>query len=263
MKGLASSHNTTGRNTQTESSGRQPHGLALVERNIEPPLIEAASGIAVIDSELRYVQVSDWLARLHGLPAGEHPGKTVREIVPQLASTVEPLMRRILATGEPAFNIELQGEVAGDPGVLHRWNLSYIPLYQDDGKPDGICVLVNEMTESRQAPVSRTLNASVAAAPDEAGLQSKIHALKDVALALTTAAEVLEEAGESGRMGALDVESGIDFEEEVRAFEVHLIKRALKQTRGNQKQAAYLLKMKHTTLHTKIKRYGIAPLASI
>jgi PAS domain S-box-containing protein len=261
MKGFASSQNTLPHNTEAISSNRMQGRLTLVEQNSLQPISESTPGIAVIDSELRYVQVSDWLARLHGLPAGEHLGKTVREVVPQLASTVEPVLERILATGEPAFNIELQGEAAGEPGVLHRWKLSYIPLSEDGGKPHGICVLVSEITKSAHSPQpseSRKLVAVEEAAPDKKSLQNRIHALKDVALALATAAEVLEEAEESGRMAALDVESGIDFDEEVRSFEVHLITRALKQTRSNQKQAARLLKMKHTTLHTKIKRYGIA-----
>ena len=51
--------------------------------------------------------------------------------------------------------------------------------------------------------------------------------------------------------------SGIDLDEEVKKFEVFLIERALERTKGSQKQAALLLKLKHTTLNAKIKRYEI------
>lgn len=52
-------------------------------------------------------------------------------------------------------------------------------------------------------------------------------------------------------------EAGIDLEEEVKKFEIYLIERALERTGGSQVQAARLLKLKHTTLNAKIKRYEI------
>jgi DNA-binding NtrC family response regulator len=55
----------------------------------------------------------------------------------------------------------------------------------------------------------------------------------------------------------LDVRRGIDFYDEVRRFEVSLIKQALFYTNGKQTAAASLLNLNPTTLHTKIKFYGI------
>ncbi|MGH9899570.1 MAG: helix-turn-helix domain-containing protein [Pyrinomonadaceae bacterium] len=51
----------------------------------------------------------------------------------------------------------------------------------------------------------------------------------------------------------------IDFYAEVERFERNLIERALARTSGNQTQAARLLKLKLTTLNSKIKLYGITP----
>lgn len=48
-----------------------------------------------------------------------------------------------------------------------------------------------------------------------------------------------------------------DFYDEVRRFEISLIRRALKMTHGSQIRAAELLKLNATTLNTKIKNYGI------
>lgn len=55
----------------------------------------------------------------------------------------------------------------------------------------------------------------------------------------------------------IKLEKEMNFDEEVKNFEVHLIERALEKTGGNQREAARLLKLKHTTLHSKIKRYEI------
>lgn len=54
-----------------------------------------------------------------------------------------------------------------------------------------------------------------------------------------------------------DLDQPTDFYEEVRRFEIALIKRALKQTNGNQAGAARLLGLNQPTLHGKIKQYGI------
>ena len=51
----------------------------------------------------------------------------------------------------------------------------------------------------------------------------------------------------------------VAFYEEVRRFEAGLIRRALARTGGNQKAAAALLGVNHTTLHTMTRRYGIDP----
>jgi len=57
---------------------------------------------------------------------------------------------------------------------------------------------------------------------------------------------------------AVNVKNGIDFYHEVERFEIDLIQRALDRTGGHQTRAAYLLKIKVTTLNSKIKRYHIA-----
>ena len=49
-----------------------------------------------------------------------------------------------------------------------------------------------------------------------------------------------------------------DFYEEVRRFEIDIIKRALLQTAGHQVRAAKLLNLKVTTLNSKIKHYNIS-----
>jgi len=56
---------------------------------------------------------------------------------------------------------------------------------------------------------------------------------------------------------SLSVETGVDYYEEVRRFEVDLIMRALMQTAGHQRRAARLLNLKVTTLNSKIKLFNI------
>ena len=60
-----------------------------------------------------------------------------------------------------------------------------------------------------------------------------------------------------GASDAIDVGRGVNFYEEVKRFEIDLIRRALDQTAGHQSRAARLLGLNATTLNSKIKSYNI------
>jgi transcriptional regulator with GAF, ATPase, and Fis domain len=84
----------------------------------------------------------------------------------------------------------------------------------------------------------------------EATIDSRLDALKEVALTLLGAVDSLRSAQPS------PVQS-VRLQEEVQRFETDLIRTALERTGGNQARAARLLGVKHTTLNAKIKRYKI------
>ena len=92
-------------------------------------------------------------------------------------------------------------------------------------------------------------------------VRNRIQRLVDLADSLFKEAQSLardkEFAEESNRLQTLNLSQGIDFYDEVQRFETGLIRLALDQTRGHQAQAARLLKIKPTTLNSKIKLYGI------
>ena len=61
----------------------------------------------------------------------------------------------------------------------------------------------------------------------------------------------------SAHLKTLNMAEGIDFYKEVERFEIELIRLALDRTHGCQAKAARLLKIKPTTLNSKIKLLGI------
>jgi len=83
---------------------------------------------------------------MNGRSVAEHLGKPVREVLPAIAPTLEPLLGRILETGEPALNIEVTGETPAQPGITRFWRASYFPLASD-----GIGAIVVEDTARRHA----------------------------------------------------------------------------------------------------------------
>jgi transcriptional regulator with GAF, ATPase, and Fis domain len=91
----------------------------------------------------------------------------------------------------------------------------------------------------------------------EEAVTNRIEALKDLSLTISTALEAIGTLEFLGIDQPIDIESGIDFYDEVRRFEIFLIQRALKHTAGCQSRAATLLRLKPTTLNSKIRAYNI------
>lgn len=61
----------------------------------------------------------------------------------------------------------------------------------------------------------------------------------------------------AGKSGSIDLSHGVSFYDEVKNYEIDLIRRALDQTGGHQSRAARLLGLNATTLNSKIKSYNI------
>lgn len=61
----------------------------------------------------------------------------------------------------------------------------------------------------------------------------------------------------AGASNEIDLARGVNFYDEVKRFEIDLIRRALDQTGGHQSRAARLLGLNATTLNSKIKSYNI------
>ena len=106
-------------------------------------------GLAFVDRELRFLRVNEVLARINGLPASEHIGRRVPEVLPVLWPVLEPLYSRVLGTGERVLNHELSGELPAEPGETHHWLSSFYPV-RDGGRVSGVGVAVVDITERKR-----------------------------------------------------------------------------------------------------------------
>ena len=90
---------------------------------------------------------------------------------------------------------------------------------------------------------------------------ARLDNIRDMASALLEEAESLDHenalAEASVAIDRLNLRSGVNFFEEVRRFEMTLIRRALELTGGNQARAARILGLGTTTLNYKIKSYDM------
>ena len=115
----------------------------------------APIGWALLDPELRFLRINDCLAAMNGLPAQDHIGRMVWEVVPNLEPKATALLRRVLETGEPVLDAELCGETPAQPGAKRYWQASYYPVRTRAGRTAGASVIVKEITERKQAEEER------------------------------------------------------------------------------------------------------------
>ncbi|MBD2730319.1 PAS domain S-box protein [Nostoc sp. FACHB-892] len=116
---------------------------------IESIYQSAPIGLNVLDTNLRFVRINQRLAQINGFSVEEHIGRTIRELLPNIADTAEELLRPVLEKGEPLLNVEIRGETPAQPGVERVWLESFLPL-KDGDRIIGINTVCQEITEQIQ-----------------------------------------------------------------------------------------------------------------
>ncbi len=111
----------------------------------------APIGLGFWDCNLRYVRVNDALARINDRPAADHIGRTLDEVIPELAPVIEPVARRVLETRTAVVALQVTGGTQAAPNVARHWLASYYPVLAPDGETLGVGALVEEITDRRRA----------------------------------------------------------------------------------------------------------------
>ncbi len=106
-------------------------------------------GLAVLDRNLRYVQINEVLAAANGPSVAEHLGRTIREVLPGAADVIEPLARKVMG-GEPITQVRIEIEVPSLPGELSEWEIAYLPINGPDGESLGMLAHAENLTMQRK-----------------------------------------------------------------------------------------------------------------
>ncbi|MCZ4124672.1 SpoIIE family protein phosphatase [Streptomyces sp. H39-S7] len=109
-------------------------------------------GMAVYDTDLRFVRLNDALARINGLPAEQHLGRRLSEVLPGLnGAEIEAVMQQVLESGEPVVDARSHGITPADPSRERAWSASYFRLEERNGRILGVSSTIIEVTERFQA----------------------------------------------------------------------------------------------------------------
>lgn len=116
----------------------------------------APVGLALVDTNLRYLAVNERLAEMHRLPVARFIGRRLLEVIPELIDEVEPRIRRALA-GETLKDIETRYRPQGPDALVLR--TSYQPVHDAAGEIVGVSVAVVDIAGHGLAPKSNDLEA--------------------------------------------------------------------------------------------------------
>jgi PAS domain S-box-containing protein len=110
----------------------------------------APIGLAFLSPDCRYLQINQRLTEICGISVEGHLGRTVRDCVPALASSVEAIVRSIMETGEPVTGIEVAGQRA-DQTEERFWITHWHPQRGPSGNIVGVNVAAEEITERKRS----------------------------------------------------------------------------------------------------------------
>ncbi|MFF5786562.1 SpoIIE family protein phosphatase [Streptomyces sp. NPDC012693] len=122
--------------------------LALSDRLVS----QSPIGLAVLDTDLRYVLVNPTLERINGLPAAGHIGRRIGEMLPLVdTAALEASLRDVLATGIPLLDQPIVGRTPADPDRDHAWSVSFYRLEGAEDRVLGVAASIIDVTERHLA----------------------------------------------------------------------------------------------------------------
>ncbi|MFF7353965.1 SpoIIE family protein phosphatase [Streptomyces filipinensis] len=141
-------HYALGLATDRTTLRQVERGVALSTRLVT----QAPIGLAILDTDLRYVVVNPALASMHGVAEAEHVGRRFGEILPGAPfQDAETAMRRVLETGVPVVDRQVVGRTRADPEGDHAWAVSLYRLEDQHANVLGVANVVVDVTDRYQA----------------------------------------------------------------------------------------------------------------
>jgi len=108
----------------------------------------APVGLSLLDAELRYVRVNERFAAITGKPVEEHIGRSLAEVIPEVARVSEPVYRRVLETGEAVLDLEMTTSTPAWSGTAL---VNRSPVKNGSGNVVGVSTVVQDITERKRA----------------------------------------------------------------------------------------------------------------
>jgi DNA-binding NtrC family response regulator len=135
---------------------------------------------------------------------------------------------------------------------IHKYNVENARQISENLRPEVLSLLENYYYPGNVRELENIIErAVVIAQTDEITIECLRPEVREpeIAIGMVRSAE--------GSSGDIDISRGVNFYDEVKRFEIDLIRRALDQTGGHQSRAARLLGLNATTLNSKIKSYNL------
>jgi diguanylate cyclase (GGDEF)-like protein/PAS domain S-box-containing protein len=113
----------------------------------------APVGLGIIDQQLQYVQVNQLLADWNGVSIQDHLGKTIQQIIPDLATNLGCIHQYVLSFGQPVLNREETRIVSGQPEDNRTWLMSFFPILDAQQHPSKVGMIVIEISDRKRLEI--------------------------------------------------------------------------------------------------------------
>lgn len=98
--------------------------LAILDQSIHKSPI----GFGLIDRDLKYIRVNEALAKLNGVEANAHLGRSVFDVIPMAADSTVPIIHEVFRTGKSFMNLPYSGHPPRNRNEFVAGLLSYYPV---------------------------------------------------------------------------------------------------------------------------------------
>ena len=112
----------------------------------------APVGIALLDTDLRFVRVNDRITEINGVAAEDHVGRRISDVLPDLPPEVEADAAEVARTGRRVDQVEVVGSTPAQPGITRHWMVTYWPVRTPlSDEVVGVGIVVGDVTNRRTA----------------------------------------------------------------------------------------------------------------
>lgn len=123
--------------------------FAAMEKFLGTYLSTSKVGLGILDKHLRFVAINQTLSEWNGTAAEDHLGKSVHEVLPDVAEAIGPQLERVFATGEPISSLEVSSLYPDNSGPGH-WLTYLFPIKNEAGEIEHIGGFVVEITQQKR-----------------------------------------------------------------------------------------------------------------
>lgn len=101
----------------------------------------APVGFFILDRNLRFLEINQYLTEILGLSEEQHLGKNIAEVISKFPKNIIPILERVIARRTPVQNIEISGRHPTQNDQIGYWYCSFYPVSV------GIAGIVNDVSE--------------------------------------------------------------------------------------------------------------------
>jgi PAS domain S-box-containing protein len=110
-------------------------------------------GLCFLDRSIRYVSLNKKLSEINGVPAADHLGRQVAEVIPHVFPLIEPYIRQALQ-GKAIHSVEVTKPPREGQPEPQTLLVSYQPARDEAGEIVGVCVAIMDVTENRRTEMA-------------------------------------------------------------------------------------------------------------